>query len=201
MVWWDSIEKFICVTKEGIYTVERTGETLKIMRTITEAWSYARVATNDYTLFVWINGVHNNFDGIDVYSTNFDRLETIDFNNYLPGSFTENSTSFCATNNTIVSLCTRTRRNRDVFQATFCDLHMNRSHHVLLGKYDDETEIRSDSDGRLFITTGLNRLHTISPTGQKRTIKLRSNGESIAILNNRRVVIGNGSREMQIIEY
>ncbi|CAF1420126.1 unnamed protein product [Adineta ricciae] len=201
LAWWDGIEKFICVTQEGIYTVQRTDGTLRIMRTIKGVWSYARVATNDNTLFVWINGVHSKFNGIDVYSTNFDRLETIDFNNNSIGYFTGKSSSFCATNNTIVSLCKRTQRNRDVFQATFCDLRMNRSHYVLLGKCNNGIEIRSDSEGRFFITTGLNRLHIISPTGQKRTIKLRSNGESIAILNNRRVAIGNGSRDMQIIEY
>ncbi|CAF0761619.1 unnamed protein product [Adineta ricciae] len=201
LVWWNSIEKFVCVTMKGIYTVQRRAETLKIMCTIKDDWSYARVATNDYTLFLWINSVDSGFNGIDVYSTNFDRLKIIDFNNNSPGSFIDNSTSFCATNNTIVSLCTRTRRNRNVFQATFCNLHMNRSHYVILGKYNNEIEIRSDSEGRLFITTGLNRLHIISPTGQKRTIRLRSNGESIAILNNRRVAIGNGSRQMQIIEY
>jgi hypothetical protein len=101
MIWWDSIKKFICATKNGIYTVDYTNKRFKIVCVIREKWSCIRVGANSDELFVWMNSAENGFNGMEVYPTEFDHIRTIDFGMDRIGSFVGSSFSFCVTDNLI----------------------------------------------------------------------------------------------------
>lgn len=201
MIWWDSIDKFICATNDGIYSVEYINGKLKILCVIHDKWSYCRVAANTTSLFLWIYSDQENFYGMDVYSVLFDRVSTIDFNNTNIGSYVGNSVSFCVTDNLIASLCTRKQSNREVFKITVCDLEMNQLHSIPLGKYGGHAEIRTNGVDRFFVTTGHRRFYIVDTDGTKEEIYLAYEGDRIAVFNNGRVAISNRSDEMEIITY
>ncbi|CAF1420108.1 unnamed protein product [Adineta ricciae] len=201
MIWWDAIQKFVCITENAVYTVEYVDRTLKIILAIHGAWSYARVATNKRDLFLWVNTTDMRFNGIEVYSTNFDRIRTIDFNCDRIGAYVDESVSFCVTYNSIALLCVRTRHKRHKLSANFCDFEMNRLNLFRLGICTDDAEIQSDGKDQFFVTTGKQKLYIFSSMNQMRWITLEDPSECIAVLNGRRLAVGNGSHEIQIIHY
>ena len=201
MIWWDEIQKFVCITENAVYTVEYVNRTLKIILTIHDTWSYARVATNKRELFLWVNTTDRRFNGIKVYSTNFDRIRTIDFNCGRIGAYVDESVSFCVTYNSVALLSVRTRHKRHKLSANFCDFEMNKLNLFRLGICTGDAEIRSDGKDRFFVTTGKQKLYLFSAMNQMRWIKLEDPGECIAVLNGRRLAVGNGGHEIQIIHY
>jgi hypothetical protein len=201
MVWWDSIDKFICASNDAVYTVEYINGRFKIRRSLRGSWSCVRVATNAAHIFLWISSTVNDFQGFKVYSTQFERVRTIDFNCHSVGSFIDQSTSFCMTDNRIASICTRIENNCQVFQVSFCDLNTNKLNSIRLGKCEDDIEIRTDGKDRFFITTGQRRFYIVYSNGSKKMINLDSDGDCIAVLHDRRIAIGNGSSNIQLVSY
>ena len=109
-----------------MYTVDQSNENFKILNVIREKYSFVLVAANSRRLFVWMKSEENDFDGIEVYSTEFKLLRSIDFDINDTGSFVKDTISFCATDKLIASICTRTKNNQKVFQVTFCDMDMEK---------------------------------------------------------------------------
>ncbi|CAF1635755.1 unnamed protein product [Rotaria magnacalcarata] len=201
MIWWGAISKFICATKDAIYTVAYINTRFKILAVIREKWLYCRVAANTNSLFTWSDSDEDDFSGIQVYSTEFQCISTINFNSLHLGVFTNQSVSFCITDNFIASLCTRMRNNHKVFQVTFCDLEMNKLYSLPLGRYNDDVEIRTDGEDQFFITTGHRKFYILHYGGKKQTVNLEKDGECIAVLHNRRIAISKNHDGMEVINY
>ncbi|CAF3043980.1 unnamed protein product [Rotaria socialis] len=201
MIWWGTISKFICATEDAIYTVEYINTRFKILAVIREKWSYCRVAANTSSLFTWSNSDEYDFNGIEVYSTEFESIKTINFNSPHIGVFINQSVSFCITDNFIASLCTRMRNDHKVFQVTVCDLEMSKLYSLPLGRCSDNAEIRTDGEDQFFITTGHRKFYILHYDGEKQTVNLKNDGECIAVLHNRRIAVSRNRGVMKIINY
>jgi hypothetical protein len=201
MIWWDSIDKFICATYDGIYTVDYANKRFKITCVIRGNWSYTRVATNISHIFLWVNAVDTTLNAIEIYSTQFKHTRMIDLTDTRIGTFVGNNASFCVTNNLIASICTRMQNNREVFQVTICDLDMNKLNSIPLGKCSGDIEIRTDGKDRFFITTGRRQFYIIYFNGKKEQFNLDNDGDCIAVLHNRRIAIGNRSTNIELLTY
>jgi hypothetical protein len=201
MIWWGSIAKFVCATNDAVYTVDYANGRFKIVSVIRRKWSYICVAANNHQLFVLMNDVDNGFNGIEIYSTQFDGARTIDFNTGRIGSFIGGSVSFCVTENLIASICKQKQNYREVFQVTLCDMHMNRLNLIRLGRCDGNVEIRTDGKDRFFITTGRRRFYIIRSDGARQVINLQKDGDCIAVLNDQRVAIGCQRNSIEIVRY
>lgn len=205
IIWWCKIEEFVCATANGIYTVDYTDKKFKISRAIRGDWCYVRVAANSRQLFAWMNDDDDDgdddFNGIKVYSANFNIIRKIDFSTNQIRSIVNDSTSFCVTGKVIALICTRKQNGREVFKVTFCDLQMNKLNSILLGECDDDTEIRTNGINRFFITTGTNRFHIIHSMDTKQTIELKNNANTIAVLKNRRIAVSNEHDDIEILTH
>jgi hypothetical protein len=114
---------------------------------------------------MWINPIENDFNGIEVYSTKFESIRTIDFRSGVFGSFVDNNASFCVTENLIASICTRIRNDREIVQVVFCDMNMNKLNSISLGGCSGDIEMRTDGKDQFFITTGHRRFYIVSSNG------------------------------------
>jgi hypothetical protein len=201
MIWWGSIEQFVCGAKDGIYTVDCTDGKFRITNVIRGCWVDVIVAANTNNLFTWANPIANNQNEIRVFSTSFNFIRQISFTFRSVGPYLGRSCSFCATDNLIALICTHVKDNRKVFQVNFCDFNMNKFNTILLGPCGNYVEIRTDGKDRFFITTGLHQLHIVSPNGKKDTINLANVGDYIAVFNTHRIAISNGNAGMELISY
>jgi hypothetical protein len=201
MIWWDSIKKFVCATKEGIYTVVYAHKKFKITEVIHGKWSFIRVAANTHHLFLWMKSEKNNFRGIEVYTTQLEFGRKIDFDKYRNELFINESIGFCVTDKLIASIYTHMQRNCKVVEVTFCDMNMNKSNSITLGECNRKTEIRTNGEDRFFITTGLRSFHIASSNGRKETIDLENKGKSLAVLNDQHVAVSNGRSDIQLVPY
>jgi hypothetical protein len=145
-----------------------------------------------------MNSDENDFDGIEVYSTEFEFIRNINFDTDVIGSFTNETASFCATDNLIASICTRRQNNRQVFQVIFCDLYMTKLYSVPLGVCNGDIEIRTDRNDQFFITTGRRRFYIVASGGGKQIINLR---HCIAVFDDQRVAVSDQANGMEIINY
>jgi hypothetical protein len=201
LIWWNSIGKFVCATEDGIYTVIYANKRFKIRCVILEKWSFTRVAANITHLFMWINPIENDFNGIEVYSTKFESIRTIDFRSGVFGSFVDNNASFCVTENLIASICTRIRNDREIVQVVFCDMNMNKLNSISLGGCSGDIEMRTDGKDQFFITTGHRRFYIVSSNGMVQAINLQRDGNCIAVLDNQRVAISAQRNNLEILTY
>jgi hypothetical protein len=92
-------------------------------------------------------------------------------------------------------------KNRKVFQVNFFDLNMNGMNWVSLGLCNDSVEIRSDGKDLVFITSGRRKLHIVSPNGAKNTVDLENDGDCIAVLDNRRILLSKARDSMETVNY
>ena len=199
MIWWHSIGKFVCATENGAYTIEYTDGRFKINAVIRERWSHARVAAHQKRLLIWNETEDEDFSGIDIYSSNFQHIRTIDFEDESAEGFTNNSTSFAVTKKHIASLRECMQNDQQVFQVNFCDWDMQRTNKVLLGKCTADTEIRANAKGDFFIATGLKKLHIISSDMNTRTISLKDRCGCLAIVDDHTIATCCNSKRIQLL--
>jgi hypothetical protein len=201
MIWWGSIEKFVCATKEGVHTVVYANKKFKITEVIHGKWSFIRVAANTTHLFLWIKSNKNDFRGIEVYSNQFESIRKIDFDNYRNEPFINESIGFCVTDKLIASIYSHMQNNNKVLEVTFCDMNMDKSNSITLGECNRNTEIRTNGEDRFFITTGQRSFHIVSSNGRKETIELQYNGKWIAVLDDQHIAVSNGRSDIQLVPY
>lgn len=199
MIWWNSMKTFICATKNRIYKVKYHNKLFAIDRVIRGEWSYIRVASNTDQLFLQENSTENSFNGINVYSTQFKYIRTIDFNARQIESFVDGNVSFCVTETMIASLCKSMLSNCEAFQVIFYDMDMKKLSSVPLDRCDGNIEIRTDGNNRFFITTGRRQFYIVYFNGTKREINLKDDGACIAVLENQRIATSDWSSSIQLI--
>ncbi|CAF1047591.1 unnamed protein product [Adineta steineri] len=198
MIWCNSIQRFICATKNGIYTVEYINGRYNIFRVVRGNYSYIRVGANTTNIFLHYTIAGEETDEIATYGLNFDMVNVFDVRSQ---KYFCSSSSFCVTDNSLASICTRIQHNRRVFKMNLFDLNMKELKWMRLGECDDMIEIRSDENELFFIATGRRKLHIISFHRKMQTIELEDDGDCIAILNNRRIAITKGRRDIELISY
>lgn len=79
IAWWDVITKFICSTndKNAIYIVGYASGRFDIIFIIGDNQSYISALANFTHLFMWISSSENDYNGIEIYSINFEYIWTI----------------------------------------------------------------------------------------------------------------------------
>ncbi|CAF1420551.1 unnamed protein product [Adineta ricciae] len=200
MIYWKSIGKFICATSENVYTVEYRNFAFKIMTAIRYInCSDILVAANDASLWVWANPRKYESDTINVYSTTFQSIRTIKFGGTIPMTF-RNGVSFSLTNNSVASINKRAQNNGYVVQISILNLDMIPVKTQDLGSCNGSIQIRSDEVNQFFVTTGQNLVHCVRTWGQKERIGIKYNGNSIAVLNNKKFVIGDTSNDVESVQ-
>ncbi|CAF1269732.1 unnamed protein product [Didymodactylos carnosus] len=198
VIWCEKIKQYLCAALNGIYSVTYTNK-FKIEQVVNGNWAFVRISCNHDHIWIWMNTNIGNFNGINLYSYSFQHMKTIDFNNRRIGRFVDNCESFCVHNQVFASLCVRKSKNsREVFYVTFCDLNMKKIRSIPLGEYAANTEIRSDVNGRFFVSTGMKKLWVVKVSGEKQFVKLQNNSCTIAILNEKELVVGT---DKNMIEY
>ncbi|CAF3043962.1 unnamed protein product [Rotaria socialis] len=185
IVWWNNIKKFICATKNGIYSVEYLDQRFKIFSVISNLRVRACVAAN--TDHLWIHAK----DKIYVYDINFQLVKSINFK--MPQSLT--SPSFCLTDNLVAFiLIRRVNNNRYISHIEFYDFNMKRMKRVRLESSETVSMIRTDGNDRFYVAVGQQRFYIIAPNGTKQTINLGKQASCLAVINSQNIVLTKNSR-------
>lgn len=199
IVWWEENDAYICATKDAVYTVTLTRDKLKILKKITGNWSYVRVATNETEMWLWVNENDSDFDGIDIYDSRFRRLRTINFDDQCFRRHTNDSTSFCITNNLVASICERGRSKFPALIINFSGMNMISFKSDKVAKVLGDTMIRTDGNGFFYVTTGGNRLCMVRISGVMTSVQLPYEADSLAVVNSECLVLSNNSNNLQMV--
>jgi hypothetical protein len=191
MVWWDSIDKFICATEKGIYSVNYFDEKFRILSVINGPWAQVCIAVN--TDYIWIHTTGK----IMIYNINFEIVRSINFR--LPPSLTR--ASFCVTNNIVAfALIRRVKDNRDILQVQFYDCDMKRQKRVQLGLSEPSCVIRTDGNDRFYVAMGQQRFHILSPNGDKQTVNLGKQAGCLAVVNSQSIVLTKSRSDLELVK-
>jgi hypothetical protein len=191
MIWWDSIDKFICATANGIYTVEYLNEKFRIFHVINNRLTKMRIAANTDCIWVYLIGK------IMVYNINFQLVRLITFS--LPRSLT--LVSFCLTDNVVaMALIRRVKNDRDILNIEFYDLDMKRGKRVRFGSSETSCVIRTDGNDRFYIASGQQRFHIVSPNGKKQTINLGKQANCLAVVNSQSIVLTKSRSDLELVK-
>ncbi|CAF3808680.1 unnamed protein product [Rotaria sp. Silwood1] len=200
MIYWKAINKFVCATNNGVYTVDYENGRFKILHMIrSRIWNNVRVAANKNDLWVWINPGKRGSDSIELYSNVFEHTRTIKFGGSIPDSF-RRGISFSVGNNCIASINTRPQNNGEVVQINVVDLDMKLIKSRDLGSCTGLVQIRTDERNRFFVTTGQRIIHSVSVPGKKSIILSKYSGNTIAVVNEQRLVIADLNHDLELVE-
>jgi hypothetical protein len=190
LIWWDPIDKFVCATENGIYTVEYLDEKFKILNVVNIRLTQVRVAAN--TDYIWIYGLGK----IMVYNVNFELARLINFK--LPRPLT--LASFCLTDNTVaVAVIRRVENDRDILQIEFYDCDMKRRKRVRLGLSETSCTIRTDGNDRFYVAMGQQRFYIVSSNGNKQTVNLGKQASCLAVVNSRSIVLTKSRSDLELV--
>jgi hypothetical protein len=190
MIWWDTIDRFVCATENGIYTVEYLDGKFRILNVINNRWTDVRVAAN--TDHIWIHAAGK----IMIYNINFQLVRLINF--HIPRSLTR--TSFCLTDNIVAfALIRRVENERDILHIEFYDCDMKREKRVRLGLSETSCMIRTNGNDRFYVTMGQQRFYIVSPNGKKQTINLGKQASCLAVVNTRNIVLTKSRSELELV--
>ncbi|CAF3358199.1 unnamed protein product [Rotaria socialis] len=200
MIYWKTIDRFVCATNKGVYTVEYNNGKFKILHAIrSNTWDDVRVAANENDLWVWLNPGKRGSDSIEIYSNAFEHTRTIKFGGSIPDSF-RRGISFSVANNCVASINTRPQNNGEVVQINVLDLDMKRLKSQDLGSCTGLVQIRTDGYNQFFITTGQRSVHCVSVPGKKSIIAIEYSGNTIAVVNRQCLVIGDSNHDLELVE-
>ncbi len=198
MVWWDSVNAFVCATNNAVYTVTFQQDIFKIHTKISGDWSFVRVATNGDRLWVWVNDNKDEFDGILVYDDNFECERKINFDDGCRRRIVDNITSFCITDRLVATIRESTVTSDRRLQVNFNGFNMVNFKSIDLDPSCGDTMIRTDGQNRLFIVTGGKTLYEVSPKGSILTCFLSNNCDALTVLNSRCFIVSSKCRTMEV---
>jgi hypothetical protein len=191
MIWWNSIDKFVCATGNGILTVEYINTRFKILTVINDRWSDVRVAANTNSIWVHERGK------IMVYDINFRLVRSMNFE--IPCIITRES--FCITDNLVAVIVIRgDRTHSDTLQVQFYDFNMIRMRSFDLGSGKVPCMIRTDGTDRFFITDGKSMFYILSSKDDNRTIDLGKEASCLALVNRGSIVLTKSRSELELVK-
>ncbi|CAF2655196.1 unnamed protein product [Rotaria sp. Silwood2] len=162
-------------------------------------WLNVCIASNNKHLWLWINPGINNVDMIEIYSTQFQCMRTIKFGEPILYWF-RRGTSFAMTDDCVATINSRRSNNLQVVQINIFSLDMQPIKSQDLGTCTDLVQIRTDGMNRFFVTTGQTKIHMVMAGGKKEIIYLSYVGNSIAVLNSKRFVVGDSNQDVELIQ-
>ncbi|CAF4023124.1 unnamed protein product [Adineta steineri] len=190
MIWWKSIEKFICATKNGIFTVTFANQTFKIIRTTHNHSTNIHVAANTNFLWVYTD------EQIMIYDITFELVQSMDFNvasNYIPRSF-------CITDNVVAFLVIRSdQRRSNILQVQFYDNNMRKIKSLDVGACEGLCMIRTVEADQFIIVNGEDTVYFMTSEGGKETITIEKDANCVAVINRRNIVFSESESELQLI--
>ena len=190
MIWWNSIDKFVCATANGIVTVEYLNKHFRIFTVINNRWTDVRVAANTNSLWIHEKGK------IMIYNTNFILIRSMNFE--IPGVLFRES--FCVTDKLVTFLIIRGDQTRsDILQIQFYDSNIIKLKSFDLGSGKVPCMVRTDGTDRFFIVDGKQQLHTMSSKGRKRMIDLGKEASCLAVRNKRNIVLTKLRLELELV--
>ncbi len=198
MVWWDSVNAFVCATNDAVYTVTFHQDEFKIYPKIRGDWSFVRVATNGDRLWVWVNDNKDEFDGVLVYDDNFECERKINFDDGCRRRIVDNITSFCVTDQLVATIQESTVTSHTRLQVNFNGFNMVNFKSIDLGPSFGDTMIRTDGQNRLFIVTGGRILYEVSPKGSILAYFLSNNCDALTVLNSRCFIVSSKCRTLEV---
>ncbi|CAF1099148.1 unnamed protein product [Adineta steineri] len=189
MIWWKSIEKFICATKDGIFTVTFAKNKFKIFRAIDNRSTNVHVAAN--TNFIWVA----TDEKIMIYDVTFKLVRAMDFkvaSNCIPRSF-------CITDNVVAFLVIRSdQRRSNILQVQFYDYNMGKMRSLDVGTCDGSCMIRTVEADRFLIVSGEDISYLMTSKGQKYTLALGKEADCLAVINRYSIVFSKSQSELQL---
>ncbi|CAF3673592.1 unnamed protein product [Rotaria sp. Silwood1] len=162
-------------------------------------WRDVRIASNNKHLWLWINPGMHNADMIEIYSTQFQHIRNIKFGEPILYWF-RRGISFAMTDNCVASINRRPQNNGQVVQINIFSLDMKLIKSQDLGTCTDLVQIRTDGMTRFFVTTGQTIIHMVMARGKKDIIDLSYVGNSIAVLNSKRFVVGDSNQDVELVQ-
>ncbi|CAF1103981.1 unnamed protein product [Adineta steineri] len=193
MIWWKSIEKFICATKDGIFTVTFADKQFKIVRAIDNRSRNIHVAAN--TNFIWVA----TDEKIMLYDITFKLVRSINF------KLASNSIrrSFCITHTIVAFIVIRRdqQQNSKILQVRFYDYNMNIVRSFDMGKCKGLCRIRTIGADRFIIVNGKDIFYCMTSKGQKQAIALENEANCLAVVNRRNIVFSNSKWELELVKY
>jgi len=192
MIWWNSIDKFVCATEAGIYTVEYLNERFKILSVINGRWTNVRVAANTENIWIHVK------EKIMIYNINFVLVRSINFD--IPCIITRES--FCITDNLVAFLVIRgDRTNSNILQAQFYNTNMIRLRTFDVGLGEAPCMIRTDGRNLFFIAGGEEMFYIMSSDGYKRVIDLGKQASCLAVINSRSIILTKSRSDLELVRY
>ncbi len=190
MIWWNSIDKFVCATENKILTVEYLNERFKILTVINNRWTDVRVATNTENIWVHVTGK------IMIYNINFVLVRSIDFD--IPCIITRES--FCITDNLVAFLIIRgVRANSNILQVQFYDTNMVKIKIFDVGSGKAPCMVRTDGKDYFFIAGGKQIFYIVSSNGNKQTVNLGKQANCLAVVNSRSIVLTKLRSDLELV--
>ncbi|CAF1419070.1 unnamed protein product [Adineta steineri] len=192
MIWWKSIVKFVCATKDGIFTVTFANKKFKIFRAIDNRSENVHVAAN--TNFVWVT----TDEKIMIYDITFKLVRSMDF------KVASNCIrrSFCITDNVVALIVIRKdQRRSNILQVQFYDNNMGKIRSLDVGACDGSCMIRTVEADRFIIVNGENISYLMTSKGEKLTLALGKEASCVAVINRRNIVLSKSESELQLINF
>ncbi|CAF1047511.1 unnamed protein product [Adineta steineri] len=192
MIWWKSIDKFVCATKDGICTVTFANKKFKIVRAIDNRSENVHVAAN--TNFVWVT----TDEKIMIYDITFKLVRSMDF------KVASNCIrrSFCITDNVVAFIVIRRdQRRSNILQVQFYDNNMGKIRSLDVGTCDGSCMIRTVEADRFIIVNGENISYLMTSKGEKLTLALGKEANCVAVINRRNIVLSKSESELQLINF
>lgn len=192
--------KFLCATKTGIYSATIEKSTIDFHLELTQISSYVRLAADKNYIWLWTDTHRANL--LRTYSPKtFTCIKIFNLNDY--PRFTDNSTSFSVHQNILATLfqfkqVSNSNAYRKMFHLTLCDCaNLQEICTIRLGACEIDHEIRVNSSGLFFITNGKKKLWIVDSNGKKEFIPLAYPGRALTIDRSNRVIIANGTQQLQ----
>lgn len=202
MIWWESLQRFICATHTAIHTMDHTQGRFKIGTVLRGKWSYTRIAANTNNFFFDYSDDDEPNDGVLVYTNDFHLVRRI---NTTDQKYFFGSSSFCVTNYILASVSTRKLNNSQVMQVNILDFDMRQLAWMNLGSSNKAIEIRTNGKNQFFITTGTQKLHivtfdVIQKQLSRKSVDLTDNAARIGVLGDQRTALSDARTDMMLVK-
>ncbi|CAF1420137.1 unnamed protein product [Adineta ricciae] len=180
MIWWDTIDKFVCATENGIYLVEFTNPLFRISHVKQTPLPQVRIAANAH--HIWVHTLTQ----MMIYDTNFQLIRSFNFS--FPRSLIR--ASFCLTDNVVAfALIRHIENGKDILQVELYDHNMVREKRIRIGISEASCTIRTDGSDRFYVAFGQQRFCIVSSSGSVQTVNLGKQANNLVVVNSHNVVL------------
>jgi hypothetical protein len=191
LIWWDSIDHFVCATENGFYTNEFIDPRFRILCRINTRCENPCIAANSDHL--WIHSEQQ----IMVYNTDFQLIQIIDIK--IAQSLTRSS--FCLTDTCAAfAFIRQVKNNLRVLEIRFFDCAMSALRTIKMGLSETSAVVRSDGEDRFFVATGHQKFHILSCNGTMNTVNLGKQASILAVVNSHSIALTKSRSDLELVK-